>query len=247
MKEKIYNELAKYYDLFGYSNYKKQSLFLSKIANKYIKNFKNNRQALDLACGTGEHLKFLKEKFKVSGQDINQGMINIARAKNPHIKIVHGDLNRLKIKNNFYGLIYCFSSSIQYILNPSDLLKTFSNIHDGLRMGGVFVFDLAYCREKWQEGYVGIRTVVKDDLQIAEIFKSQSKNNISYYNPIYLINKKNKFKFYIDNHRIYLYKINQVKRALKTSGFKKILIKADYEDKNFILKNNRVPIFIAIK
>lgn len=247
MKERLYNELAKYYDLFNYSDYGKQSMFLSKIFDKYSKDCLNNRQVLDLACGTGEHIKLLKDKFIISGQDINWGMIKVARAKNKKIKIAQGDLNKLKIKTNFYGLIYCFSSSIQYILNPADLLKTFLAINKGLSAGGIFAFDLSYCKENWKEGYVGISTVIKDDLQIVEIFKSRSKNNISYYNPVYLINEKNKFKFYIDEHQIYLYKINQIKKLLKIAGFKKVLVKADYEDKNLILKKKQTPIFLAIK
>jgi len=246
MPEKLYNELAKYYDLFNFSNYKKQADFILSTARKIFAN-KKNIKVLDLACGTGEHIKILKKFFQIEGRDLNAGMLKVSQKKNPGLAIKKGDLNDLLIKENSFDLIYCLSSSIQYVLNPKDLPKVLKAIYKGLKPKGIFIFDLAYCREKWQEGYVGIRTVVKKDLQLAEIFKSRSINNISYYNPIYLLNDKGKFKFYIDDHKIYLYSINEVKFALKKSGFSKIYLKDNYSDRDFNNKNNQLPVFVAIK
>lgn len=246
MSEKLYNELAKYYDSFNFSDYKKQAEFVVNIIKEYMPDDRNVK-ILDLACGTGEHIKILKKNFQISGLDLNEGMIKVAKEKNPNIDIVRGDLNNLHITKNKYNIIYCFSSSIQYVLDPNNLVNVFKSIRQGLKDKGVFILDLAYCQEKWQEGYVGIKTVVKDNFQIAEIFKSKSVDNISYYNPIYLINENGENKFYIDDHKIYLYSINYVRSILKNSGFSRISINDNYSSKNFILKTGGLPVFVTIK
>ena len=246
MSEKLYNELAKYYDLFNFSDYEKQADFILFIARKNLK-AKKDIKVLDLACGTGEHIKILKKHFQIEGRDLNKGMLKFSQKKNHGVVIEKGDLNNLHIKKSSFDLIYCLSSSIQYVLNPKKLPNVFKTIYIGLKPKGIFIFDLAYCREKWQEGYVGIRTVVNKDLQIAEIFKSRSINNISYYNPIYLLNNKDNFKFYIDDHKIYLYSIKEVKLALEKTGFSQIYLKDNYSDRDFNNKNNKLPVFVAIK
>lgn len=245
MKERLYNELAKYYDLFNFSDYKKQSDFIDRvISNNFNKN--NKIKMLDLACGTGEHIKLLKNKYQIEGADINPGILKVARNKNPENIFYKADLNRLKFKENNYDVIYCLSSSIQYILSPKDMLNALKQIYFSLKKKGIFIFDLGYCKEKWIEGYVGIRTIVNDDFQAAEIFKSRSKNNISYYNPIYLVNKKGHFKFYIDDHKIYLYSIKEIKQCVGKI-FKSVKIIGDYGNNKYTYSRNKIPVFVCKK
>lgn len=122
----------------------------------------------------------------------------------------------------------------------------FERIYKSLKKDGLFVFDLTYCKEKWIEGYVGFKTIIKKDLQVAEIFKSRSKNNISIYNPIYLINDKGKTKFLIDDHRIFLYKIKDFPKIFK-KFFKKFNVYGDYNIQQFISSKHRTPIFVCQK
>lgn len=247
MNEKLYNKIADYYDLFEFSDYEKQGKFISSLIKK---NFGQNTgspvKILDLACGTGEHIKILKKEYETEGIDLNEGMLKVAKNKNPGAKIAKGDLCNLILKNGHYDAIICLSSSIQYILKDETLKKTFGTIHSALRPGGLFIFDLAYCKDNWQEGYVGIRTAVKDNLQIAEIFKSRSKDNISYYNPLYLINDNGKVDFFIDEHKIYLYTIKEIKK-ISGDKFKSVKIYADYAQKPFDSSKKNTPVFVLKK
>ena len=248
MKEKLYNELAPYYDLFNFNDYKKQTSFVTKIINKefYSRKTKNNIKILDLACGTGEHIKILKRKFEIEGIDVNKGMVKKAKSKNPTNMIKEGNICNLNLKYNYYDVVVCFSSSIQYILSEKDLESFFKKVKKSLKNQGIFIFDMAYCKEKWIEGYVGIRTVVRDGLQIAEIFKSRSKNNISYYDPIYLINNNGRFRFYIDNHKIYLFSIKKVKNILRRYFLKNILY-GDFDLKEYNYSKHKTPVFVCKK
>lgn len=248
MKEKLYNELAKYYDLFNFNDYQKQADFITSLINKYyIKKTLKRQKILDLACGTGEHIKLLNNNFLVEGADLNIGMIKIARKKNPKAIIKKRDLQQLQLPNTHYDVIICLSGSIQYILSSKKLLLAFKTIYRSLKKDGLFIFDLYYCKDKWIEGYVGVRTIVQDNLQIAEIFKSRSISNISYYNPIYLIQDHDKNQFFIDDHKIYLYKIKEAENILKRAGFKKVKIFGDYTTQYYNDNKHKTPVFIAFK
>jgi len=41
------------------------------------------RTVLDVACGTGEHDLYLKDDFEVDGIDLDEGLLALAREKNP--------------------------------------------------------------------------------------------------------------------------------------------------------------------
>jgi ubiquinone/menaquinone biosynthesis C-methylase UbiE len=45
------------------------------------------RTILDVGCGTGEHAKFLKQRYAVDGIDINESYLGAARLKNPAVPI----------------------------------------------------------------------------------------------------------------------------------------------------------------
>ena len=52
------------------------------------------RRVLDLGCGTGALLDQLKPSYGV-GVDFSEAMIEVARAKHPHLTFVHGDVEAL--------------------------------------------------------------------------------------------------------------------------------------------------------
>jgi len=48
------------------------------------------RTILDVACGTGEHAKFLKEHYTIDGVDLNENYLRAARVKNPAGRYTRG-------------------------------------------------------------------------------------------------------------------------------------------------------------
>jgi ubiquinone/menaquinone biosynthesis C-methylase UbiE len=53
-----------------------------------------NKRVLDLGCGTGALLDALKPAYGV-GIDLSERMVDVARARYPHLTFVHGDVERL--------------------------------------------------------------------------------------------------------------------------------------------------------
>lgn len=68
-----------------------------------IKNYKKSdgNEMLDVACGTGSHIPYLKDQFNITGLDLDKDMLNEAGKKLPGIKFVTGDMRTFKLKKKF--------------------------------------------------------------------------------------------------------------------------------------------------
>src|SRR5712675_1791 len=72
------------------------------------------RTILDVACGTGEHAKFLKEKYAVDGVDMNEKYLRAARVKNPAGKYTCADMTDFDLGTT-YDAVTCLFSAIGYV------------------------------------------------------------------------------------------------------------------------------------
>jgi tellurite methyltransferase len=89
--------------------------------------------ALDIACGNGRNSIFLAEKgFVVDAVDISAVATNHLAGKNPNINVICTDLDTWKIPQNRYELIVNIRFSDR---------RLFPMIQDGLRPGGVLIFE----------------------------------------------------------------------------------------------------------
>src|ERR1700719_929123 len=69
------------------------------------------RTILDVACGTGEHAKFLKRHYRVDGIDLNESYLRAARLKNPAGNYTRADmLDFDRVRN--YDVVTCLFSAI---------------------------------------------------------------------------------------------------------------------------------------
>ena len=85
----MYGRSAVYYDaIYSRKNYEKESNKLHQFIERYKKATGNT--LLDVACGTGNHLKYLKQWYDVEGLDINLTMLKQAKKKHPRITFHRG-------------------------------------------------------------------------------------------------------------------------------------------------------------
>jgi SAM-dependent methyltransferase len=97
---------------------------------------------LDLACGTGKSfLPFARRGFRVTACDGSAAMLAEAALKAPEAELLHCDLRELPVAGSF-DLVTCFDDSLNYLLEPGDLLACFRGVAANLAPGGVALFDL---------------------------------------------------------------------------------------------------------
>jgi ubiquinone/menaquinone biosynthesis C-methylase UbiE len=134
-----YDKEAKHYDAFNEHNTRAINTTVEKILNEY-----NVKTILDLSCGTGSQVFWLTKKgFDVTGYDINEKMISIARetaAQNAlDISLEMGDMRTTRA-GQFDAVITIFNSIGH--LTKQDFEQAMNNIHHNLKPGGFYIFDI---------------------------------------------------------------------------------------------------------
>ena len=139
----IFNQYATYYDaLYHEKNYVAECNYLHGLWDKFsdipVKSI------LDLGCGTGNHSQVLTNNgHHVCGIDRSQEMLNVAKEKRPssNTQFFQADLGNFKLNQSFDLAISMFGV-ISYLVNNQQLTSMFSSVHNHLKPGGLFIFDV---------------------------------------------------------------------------------------------------------
>lgn len=85
---KTYNIIANKYEKEAEEDWKDK-----KYVDRFLKYLNNSATILDIACGTGELLKYYNDKgFIATGIDVSKEMINIAKRKVPNANFIEMSL-----------------------------------------------------------------------------------------------------------------------------------------------------------
>ena len=107
---------------------------------------KKGSALLDLCCGPGRHaVEFAKKGLRVTGFDFSAEYLAEAAArakeKKTSLRLLRGDMRRLKFKAEFDAAVNLFTS-FGYFLKFSDDIKTLKGAAKALKPGGLFLIDV---------------------------------------------------------------------------------------------------------
>lgn len=133
-----FKNYSKYYDfIYQDKDYDRECNFIEEI----FKTNKKPKNILEIGCGTGSYTKILLSRgYKVTGVDISDEMLKIAREK-CYAKLLEGDIRTIKIDDKFDCCLAMFAV-MGYITKNRDIIKTLINIRKHLKPNGIFIFDV---------------------------------------------------------------------------------------------------------
>lgn len=106
----------------------------------------------DVGCGTGTFVKYLCSRGipQVIGVDRSPNMLEIAIRKNRgnHSRFFCQNFLNLQLPKSV-SLITSNFDSLNYLLSPQQLLKSFQKFHANLNPGGLTVFDMITRKQPW--------------------------------------------------------------------------------------------------
>ncbi|WP_249975417.1 class I SAM-dependent DNA methyltransferase [Vreelandella olivaria] len=136
----LYTDLSGYYDLMCVDiNYQAQSNAIHRLHQIFGN---GGTTHLDLACGTGPHVRhFIDFGYTSSGLDINQPMLDIAANRCPEAHFSLQDMSTFEVSEPL-DLITCFLYSIHYNDSIAKLSACIASAHKALKACGVFYFNV---------------------------------------------------------------------------------------------------------
>ena len=172
---------------------------------------------LHLGCGAGCNDWTFKKHFRVTGVDISEGMLEVARKLNPEVTYVHGDMRIIDLGEQFDAV--AIPDSIDYMVTDADLHAAIGTARRHLKPGGVLLV-VAKTREAFFENnfcYTGARGDV--EITIFENNYIPGEDRSTYEATIiYLIRKRGELSVYTDRHVLGLFAQPQWLAVLKGAG-----------------------------
>lgn len=128
------------YNMFGWNYF--PEAFGEQLLEWLRQNHVTVKTGMDLACGTGVLCEVLyRHGIEACGMDLSEGMIAIAREKNPQIQYEVADMIRYHPERTF-DLVTCTGDALNHIIDLNEVDQVFKNVYGYLNEGGYFIFDI---------------------------------------------------------------------------------------------------------
>jgi len=212
----MYRQLASYYDeIYHFKDYQKEAQKIETSIQQHKKS--PGDHLLDVACGTGNHIAYLKQRYNVEGLDFSSEMLRIAREKHPEIGFHRGDMTSFKLNTRF-DIITCLFSAIGHVKTKSRMRRAVRNMAQHLQPGGLMILEPWITPANFRKGIVGYNSVEKPSLKIARINISKVRGPVSAFEYHYLIGTPSKVQHVIDRGSLGLWTHEEHLEAFRDAG-----------------------------
>jgi SAM-dependent methyltransferase len=145
----MYDRAAAAYDVLHAARRKDYAGEAARVAELVRERRPEARSLLDTACGTGGHLRYLRDHFdEVEGVDGSPAMLARAGERAPGVALHQGDLRTFDLGRRF-DAVTCLFSSIAYLVPAEELRRGVANLARHLVDGGVLVVEPWVKPEDW--------------------------------------------------------------------------------------------------
>jgi len=225
--EKMYMELAEYYDAsVSWKDYRTECTLVHTLIRKHKKSA--GRDLLDIACGTGNHIKYLKKHYRITGIDKNTGILKIAGDKFPGAEFVCADMTSFNLNRTFDAVI-CLYASIAYARSHSNLLKVISNISNHLKKGGVTIIEPFITKDEYVEGNPFASFIDEPTLKIARMNVNRRQADVAIFDFHFLVATSAGVKHFRDRHEVGLFDRQEIQQAMENSGLSTTFIESGFQ------------------
>jgi ubiquinone/menaquinone biosynthesis C-methylase UbiE len=208
---------AEVYDLI-YSE-KRYDEEASKVKDTILTRCKSGgNQMLDVACGTGKHMEFLRDIFNVEGVDLSEEQLAVAKAKFPDARIEQGNMINFDMGKQ-YDSIICLFSSIGYVKTKENLDLTVNNMSRHLKPGGVILIEPWIRPEVFEPGNISLESNAdRKDLKVVRAGISTREGNISILNMHHMIVRPDSVDHFVEKHELAMFTDKEFADAYKEAG-----------------------------
>lgn len=212
----MFNRSAALYDaIYSFKNYAREAALVDERIRSHSR--APGRRLLDVACGTGEHLRYLREKYEVEGLDLDESMLDVARRKHPDLPFHHADMADFDLGRRFDAVI-CLFSAVGYLKTVPRLRQAMATLVRHLAPGGVLIVEPWLTPMSFHAGTLGSAFVDEPNLKAARFSVSDVRDGLSVMDFHYLVTTLDKTMSFTERHELALYTHEDYLGAIEASG-----------------------------
>lgn len=212
----MFLQTARYYDkLYSFKDYRAEAERLAAFIRQHLRSGGN--RLLDVACGTGRHIEHLKADFQVEGLDISEGLLELARERNPGVPFHQGDMIDFELAKQF-DVVTCLFSSIGYVQTVDNLRRAIGSMARHVVPGGIVIVEPWFTPGAWRPGTVHALFIDEPQLKIARVNTSFVDGRLSYFDLHYLIGTPEGTEHFVERHELGLFDRAEMTAAFEAAG-----------------------------
>jgi SAM-dependent methyltransferase len=176
------------------------------------------RTLLDVACGTGGHLRHLQRWYEVTGVDCDSAMLDQARKHLPEVPLVEADMRRFRLDATF-DAVTCLFSSIGYMRDSQELGAAIGTMSQHLNPGGVFVLDGWVRPDAWQErASARVEVAESGPMTVIRLSQSRRQGATTTLEMHHLVATPDGVEHIVDHHELTLFSPQEYEAAFGDAG-----------------------------
>lgn len=218
-RERMYKDLAWIWPaLSPPEEYIEEAEFLTDLMKSYMSY--PPKSMLHLGCGGGHIDMTFKKHFQVTGVDISENMLDLARKLNPENKYVTGDMRDVRLEEKFdIVLLY---DGIDYMTSKKDLRAAFETAYKHLNDYGIMLTVVEKTPGSFRQNETKVQHRDKGEIKLTYFshWYDPDPDDSTYENIyVYLIRKNNKLTVEHDLHICGMFEVEVWERLMKEVGF----------------------------
>jgi SAM-dependent methyltransferase len=219
----------------------------------FVKVLKENsripiKTLLHLGCGAGFNDRTFKKYFTVTGADVSEGMLEIARGLNPEVRYLRGDMRTVELGELFDAVV--IPDAIGYMTTPADLRAAVGAACRHLASGGVLLLT-PLVAEDFRENnfaYVGSKNGVHVTIFENNCVLDPASGTYT-ATLVYLIRREGRIEIVTDRHTLGLFPLAVWRSLIDGAGLDIRETSMDHNYDPYLLGEGeyRLRVFAGVK
>ncbi len=218
-----YKKTAKFYDaLYHFKDYVAAGKQLHTLIQQSNPNAKT---LLDVGCGTGKHLEYLRNNYQAEGLDLSSDQLNVARERCPEVPLHQGNMVDFNLGHPF-DVVTCLFSSIAFVKTIENVEEAIACMARHLAPDGIMVIEPWISPEQYWRNKIVANFVDEPELKIAWMYTHEIEGSVSVFNVNYLVGTPQGVEYFTERHEMGLFTHEQYLQAFEKAG-----LEVDYDPK----------------
>ena len=214
-RARVFIESAELYDaIYHFKNYAREGERLRALIDEAVPAAST---MLDVACGTGKHARFLKERFAVDGVDINENYLRAARQKNPAGNYMRADMTDFDLGRS-YDVVNCLFSAIGRVMTFERLERAIACMARHVRRGGALIVEPWFTPDQWKPGSLFVHVGEIGATKVCRMSLSGRDGDISVLLYHYLSGTPENVEHYTERLELGLFTRDEMTWAFESAG-----------------------------
>jgi len=217
LEKGLYGEMAKYYDqIYHWKDYRSEVIKINSLIKRYKRS--SGKSLLDVACGTGKHISYLRKNFDCVGVDVSNQMLAVARRNVRGVRFARGDMVDFDLGTQF-DVVLCLFSSIGHLKTRAEVGKAVANFARHMKEGGVLIIEPWIRKSEWNDKTVHMQKYDSVSLKIARVNFGRREGDFSVIDERYLIGEGGRGITYVrDRLRTRFFEPGPTLKAMRKAG-----------------------------